>query len=395
MADSRPGSRMTMTSSPASTTVSAVGTRPGPSLGRTEMTSAPSGRPMSTMALPAAGAPSRTSTSMISSCSRSRSRRWTRPYCGTSCSISRRIRSVAETAGWIPRSLKCSRFRGLLTRATIRATRYFSFATWQMRMLSSSSPVTAMTRSARWMPARSRTQSSVASPYWTACSSSSSTVRYRGRDPSMSVTSWSLAMSSRARFQPTLPAPAMITYTRSGPRPEGRLDHHVDRGLRRRDDVHPVGVPGGARRVEHAGHDLRHLEPLLGDLGDHEVGVVPVRRGDEHVGAIDAGLGQRVDLQRGPDGELAAAVLPRPEVGIVEALVGEQVLVEHGDLAALVERALGDRRSHTAGADDEDERHGPPDYPRAAEASPSAGSATGPAPSASRAGAVRITRHGA
>ena len=37
--------------------------------------------------------------------------------------------------------------------------------------------VSATTRSARWMPARSSTHSSVASPYWTACSSSCSTVR--------------------------------------------------------------------------------------------------------------------------------------------------------------------------------------------------------------------------
>ena len=29
----------------------------------------------------------------------------------------------------------------------------------------------------------------------------------------MTVTSWPLEMSSRARFQPTLPAPAMTTYT--------------------------------------------------------------------------------------------------------------------------------------------------------------------------------------
>jgi hypothetical protein len=69
------------------------------------------------------------------------------------------------------------RFRGLLTRAMIRSQRYFSLAIWQMRTLSSSSPVTAMTRSARWMPARSKTHSSVASPYWTACSSSCSMVR--------------------------------------------------------------------------------------------------------------------------------------------------------------------------------------------------------------------------
>jgi hypothetical protein len=46
----------------------------------------------------------------------------------------------------------------------IWSTRYFSFATWQISMLSSSSPVTAITMSARWIPARSSTQSSEASP---------------------------------------------------------------------------------------------------------------------------------------------------------------------------------------------------------------------------------------
>ncbi len=83
---------------------------------------------------------------------------------------------MAETKGLIPSSSKCWRFRGLLTRAMIRSTRYFSLATWQISMLSSSSPVTAITMSARWIPARSRIQSSEASPYWTLCSSSCSTV---------------------------------------------------------------------------------------------------------------------------------------------------------------------------------------------------------------------------
>ena len=89
----------------------------------------------------------------------------------------RRIRSVALTTGWMPSSSKYWRLRGLLTRAMIREQRYFSLAIWQMRRLSSSSPVTAMVRSARLMPARSSTHSSVASPYWIACSSSCSMVR--------------------------------------------------------------------------------------------------------------------------------------------------------------------------------------------------------------------------
>ena len=84
---------------------------------------------------------------------------------------------MAETDGLISSSSKCWRLRGLLTRAMICSTRYFSRATWQISMLSSSSPVTAITMSARWIPARSSTHSSEASPYWTLCSSSCSTVR--------------------------------------------------------------------------------------------------------------------------------------------------------------------------------------------------------------------------
>src|SRR4051794_9229379 len=203
----------------------------------------------------------------------------------------------------------------------------------------------------------------------------------------MRVTSCSLAMSSRARFQPTLPAPAMITYTRSRLRAERRLDDQLDRGLGGRDDVEAVGVPRGARRVEDTGDDLGDLEAPLGDLRNHEVGVVPVRRGDEHVRAVDARLQQRIDLERGAHGELAAAVLPRARVGVVEPFVGERVLVEDGDLAALVQRPLGHRRAHTTGADDEDERHGRADYPGVAVASPPPAAAAARAPHCSRAGA--------
>src|SRR3954447_425005 len=211
----------------------------------------------------------------------------------------------------------------------------------------------------------------------------------------MRVTSCSLPMSSRARFQPTLPAPAMITYTRSRLRAERRLDDQLDGGLGGRDDVEAVGVPGGTRRVEDTGDDLRDLEAPLGDLRDHEVRVVPVRRGDEHVRAIDARLHERVDLERGAHGELAAPVLPRARVGIVQPFVGQRVLVEDGDLAALVQRPLDHRRAHATGADDEDERHGGADYPGAAVASPPPAAAAARAASCSRAGAVRITRQGA
>ena len=106
MSPSSPGSRISSTWSPASITESALGTKPVPSRS-TEMISEPSGSTTSWTRWPAAGEPSPTSSSMISRCSSSSASSWTRPYSGTSCSIRRRIRSVADTAGWIPSSLKC------------------------------------------------------------------------------------------------------------------------------------------------------------------------------------------------------------------------------------------------------------------------------------------------
>src|SRR5215218_7853764 len=123
MYGSSPGSSTTSTSSPGARTVSAFGTKPALPRGSTEMMRLPSGRSMSATLRPAAGAVSVTSTSMISRSSSGRSSRCTRPWPGTSCSMRLRIRSVAETAGWMPSSLKCWRFRGLLTRAMIRSQR--------------------------------------------------------------------------------------------------------------------------------------------------------------------------------------------------------------------------------------------------------------------------------
>src|SRR3954467_6751461 len=335
MRSSRPGSSTSRTSSPSSITVSAFGTKPLP-WRRIEMIRLPSGRAISLTRWPMTGEPSGTSTSMISSCSSRRSSRCTVPYEGTSCSISRRIRSVALTAGWMPSSSKYCRFRGLLTRAMIRSQRYFSFASWQISRLSSSSPVTAIVRSARLMPARSSTHSSVASPYWMACSSSCSTVRYRERSLSMTVTSWRLVMSSRARFQPTLPAPAMTTYM--GLHLLERALEHLDRVARRADRVQALfGVPLRARGIHHTHDDTRHLVVLRRDLADRQVRVVAVGRGDEHVGLLDAGLAEGVDLEPVPEREPPARVLPRRVHAGVEALVRQRVLVEHRDLVALGE----------------------------------------------------------
>src|SRR4051794_12489353 len=104
----------------------------------------------------------------------------------------------------------------------------------------------------------------------------------------MTVTSFSFSRSSRARFQPTLPAPAMITYTAGGssllgPLVAGAADRglrlaqrgaleHVDRDRGRADGLQALlGVPGGAPRVQHAGDHPRHLEAAPRDLGDDQV----------------------------------------------------------------------------------------------------------------------------
>src|SRR5918912_1754440 len=182
----------------------------------------------------------------------------------------------------MPSSSKCWRLRGLLQRAITRSTPYFSRATWQIRMLSSSSPVTAITMSARSIPARSSTHSSEPSPYWAECSSSSSTVAKRPGSRSITVTSLPRPISSRVRFQPTFPAPTTRTYTASGHSLVHGLLEHLDRDLRRAHRAQALLlVPGRAGRVEHPHDHGLDVEPLLSDLGDHEVGVVAVGRRDE------------------------------------------------------------------------------------------------------------------
>src|SRR4051794_28253500 len=163
----------------------------------------------------------------------------------------------------------------------------------------------------------------------------------------MTVTSSPRSISSRARFHPTLPAPAMITYKPAtssflgrhlaGPLPLGqtlerRALELLDRDLRRADGLHALlAVPRRAARVEHARDHARDVEAPLRDLGDDEVRVVAVRGGDEDVGVLDAGLQQGVDLERGADREAPAGLLPGAAELDVEAFVRERILVEHGD----------------------------------------------------------------
>src|SRR4051794_19384967 len=110
----------------------------------------------------------------------------------------------------------------------------------------------------------------------------------------MTVTSWCLVISSRARFQPTLPAPAMTTYMAL--HLLERALEHLDRVARRTDRVQALlGVPLRAGRIHDTHDDTWHLIVLCSDLGDRQVGVVAVRGGDEHVRVLDPGLAQGVD----------------------------------------------------------------------------------------------------
>src|SRR5204863_4667288 len=101
------------------------------------------------------------------------------------------------------------------------------------------------------------------------------------------------------------------------------------------------------------------VEAAPGDLGDHEVGVVAVGGGDEGVGLLDSGLEERVDLERGADGEAAADLLPGLGLVPVEEGYGLGVLVEHRDFVALGEHLLGDRGTDPAATHDEYEHSWP------------------------------------
>jgi len=137
-----------------------------------------------------------------------------------------------------------------------------------------------------------------------------------------------------------------------------RAFEHLDRVLGRRDRVQALlAVPARTRGV-HDPHDhALHAKSALGDLGDDQVRVIAVGRGDEHVGARDPGLLERVDLQRRADRELAAGVLPAQALARVQALVGERILIEHGDFVTFGQRRLGDGRADAPCSDDQQE-HG-------------------------------------
>src|SRR5918999_100103 len=178
----------------------------------------------------------------------------------------------------------------------------------------------------------------------------------------MTVTSWLLLISSRARFQPTLPAPTIRTYMALSGHPfeadlasHGRLEQ-LDRrlgGAHRLEAL--LGVPARPGGVEHPHHDPLDLEAAPRDLRDHQVGFVPARGGDEGARLLDAGRQQRVDLERRALREAPAALLPAGRVTALEQGDGLRVLVEDGDFVPFREHGVGDRAPHAPATDDQNE----------------------------------------
>src|SRR5918996_5375527 len=169
-------------------------------------------------------------------------------------------------------------------------------------------------------------------------------------------------MSSRARFQPTLPAPTIRTYISLSGNPfEADLAPHrrleqLDRGLRRADRLKSLlRVPARPRRVEHAHHDPLHVEAALRDLRDDQIGVVSIRGGDESVRLLDPAGEEGVDLERGALGEAAPALLPPTGLAALEQRDGLGVLVQDRDLVALGEHRVGDGAAYASAADDQNE----------------------------------------
>ena len=183
-----------------------------------------------------------------------------------------------------------------------------------MTMLSSSSPVAATSRSGgRLIPARSSTKSSVASPRITWCSNSASSLSKR----------YGLLLDQRHLVAGAEQRPRQVRADLAAACDQDvhqtvrllGLADGADQRLDRADVGQTIAqaarrVELGARRVEHAHDHRRHLELLLGHLGDHDVRVVAVGRDDDRVGLLDPGLAQELDVHAVTDEEAAGPVSP-------------------------------------------------------------------------------------
>ena len=173
------------------------------------------------MLFPADGAPARISASMSSRCEPVSGMSGRKPLDGSSCSMTFMITRVDEIVSSIPNALKMISFFGSFTRAMTRGTLHFHFASWQMIRFTGSSPVTAMTASARWQPASIWKRPSSAGAFSTTEPSCSSMNAARRRSLSMTMISWPDSSRAFARWKPTSPPPATTKYIFTAPPPGG------------------------------------------------------------------------------------------------------------------------------------------------------------------------------
>jgi hypothetical protein len=120
-------------------------------------------------------------------------------------------------------------------------------------------------------------------------------------------------------------------------------DQVVDRERALADQLGVVLEVGAA----HARDPRRDVEHLRGEVAGDEVGLVALRRRDQHVGVV----GARVAQHRGLRGVAGDGAQVEPVLQLGEA---RRVGVDDGDVVLFRDEALGDRRADPSGAQDDD-----------------------------------------
>ena len=248
-----------------------------------------------------------------------------------------------------------------LARRTSRA------ATWQMRMLSSSSPVTAITRSARSMPgALEHPQLGAVAVAGRRARAPPRPSRSGGGRTRSRVTSWPLAISSRARFQPTFPAPTIDARTSAGHalEPVSAADRGLEHARSRSGSDRRCAGP--ARRTSARGAGRARARRPSATL-KRRLAICAITRFVLSP-SVEATKASACSIPASSSASISSAVPtvndpPRvlPALVLVALEHGERlgVLVEDGDLVPLVEHRSRDRRANAAAADDQHEHAAP------------------------------------
>src|SRR5438034_9815111 len=293
-------------------------------------TSAPLGRRRLPTFFPAGGVPIAISASISSFAEPASDMSGMKPPEGSSCSITFISTRVEEIVSSMPSVLKTISFLGLLTRAITRGVRHRIFASWQITRFFASSPVTAMSASARLQPASICARPSSAGAFITIEPRRSWTKLARRRSASITVTSCPDSRSAWGRLNPTSPAPATTKYIFTAPSLsglhrglQGLVDHvglmrqrfpHEDlpdlavflqhRVKERTEDGRPgervdahLAIGLRAHGVVHLGNHLFYPEDLLSDLRRHQIAVVPFSERQKRIGPFDPSLAKDFEIR--------------------------------------------------------------------------------------------------